>query len=93
MSAIILSYEECTKRVNKAISSFSRNHKFLFENSLHEEALNHQLAQEIKALFPEFDVDCEYTHNTTVRDMKKNDTGDVVRPDIVIHRRGVNSFN
>ena len=45
----------------------------------------------LQQLFPDCHVDCEYNRDGEVA--KRNEAGEPVRPDILIHKRGSNEHN
>lgn len=92
-----------------AIDKFKENESFLLENNINERAITHTLAEYIKELFPDMDVDCEYNRMLDSRDEMKfikkqldlsseevcSDSNNAVTvyPDIVVHKRWNNESN
>ena len=92
-NGVMMGFEEFARNARSALNLFLEKNKLLFENNLYEETINHQLACELSNLFSDYDVDCEYTHNTPSDDLKRDDSRKIVRPDIIIHKRGNHSSN
>ncbi len=93
--------------VTQAVAELFRRDHLLLEVDVSERAITHRLALYLTPLFSEYDVDCEYNrHGTDPRKSKKlysllsnnpdpgnNGNGSLVLPDIVVHRRGIDSDN
>ncbi len=60
---------------------------------IHEQALSHRLAFHLEnsGFFSGYQIDCEY--NRYEERVKKNASGKPIRPDILVHIRGVQSHN
>lgn len=72
--------------IGTALQLVYRNDHFIIENSAHERAITHKLAEYVQPLFPEWHVDCEY--NRRGADHHKDMSGrNTTYPDIIIHRR------
>ena len=56
-----------------------------------ERAIAHRLGCYLQLLFEDLKVDCEY--NKHVNDPKRNGNGKIIVPDIVVHRRKVDTGN
>ena len=56
-----------------------------------ERAIAHRLGCYLQLLFKDLKVDCEY--NKHVNDPKRNENGKIIIPDIVVHRRKVDTGN
>lgn len=56
-----------------------------------ELSISHKLGHYLSLCIDEYEVDCEY--NRDLADPKKNKTDELIRPDIIVHRRGCNSSN
>lgn len=80
------------------LSRLSRSFERLFDhdgdlfergtNGVHEQTLTFRLGIYLQQEFPAFSVDCEY--NRRGADSKKRDSaGGLIKPDIVVHQRGV----
>jgi len=89
-----LSIEEVYNRIKIAYKNFIKKDQYLLEVDANERSITHRLAIYLEALFPEYDVDCEYNRNgidpKILNDFKKkidsDDTcGTTVYPDIIIH--------
>lgn len=70
--------------MNLAVEDFRKHDFQLLEISADERAATHRIACYLQKYFPGWNVDCEY--NRRGRNPKKLD-GELVRPDIIIHRR------
>lgn len=56
-----------------------------------ELSISHKLGHYLSLCIDEYEVDCEY--NRDLADPKKNKSDELIRPDIIVHRRGCNSSN
>ena len=56
-----------------------------------ELSISHKLGHYLSLSIDEYEVDCEY--NRDLADPKKNKADELIRPDIIVHRRGCNSSN
>jgi hypothetical protein len=73
---------------NKVISAIQRLFEFdsdLLIHDLHEQTITGNLACHLRSCFLKWHVDCEY--NRDGHEIKKAN-GKMVKPDIVVHRRG-----
>ena len=63
------------------------------ETNMHvsELSISHKLGHYLALLIDEYDVDCEYNRNLT--DPKTNKANHLIRPDIIVHKRGSNDDN
>ena len=90
-----MQFDEFRKNIILSVRLFSHTEKSLFSaygDNLREEGISHQLACKMSCIFKNYDVDCEYSRQLD-GDPKKNSSGATVRPDIIIHKRGVNDHN
>ncbi|MCX6701192.1 MAG: hypothetical protein NTV68_14965 [Methanomicrobiales archaeon] len=87
--AILHTFECVKSKVERAISDFRENDLDLLELTADERATTHQIACYLKKYFPGWHVDCEY--NRKGRVVKRSPIRDdrPIRPDIIIHQRGV----
>ncbi len=90
---------KCTDRqlasaLLRSIELLFKNDMTLFENDTNEESIASLMARYLSADFPERHVDDDYNR---MGDVPKTVTWDerpsLVRPDIIIHRRGTNEDN
>lgn len=56
-----------------------------------ELSISHKIGHYLSLCIDEYDVDCEY--NRDLAESKKNKANELIRPDIIVHRRGCNSSN
>ncbi len=77
-------------KIEKCIHIFYENDLQLLEKEIHENAVSAQLSRYLAAEFPNYHIDCEY--NRHLEDDKELD-GEIIRPDIVIHRRATDDQN
>lgn len=82
-----------------AVQRLLRDDYFLLEYDVHEQAIAHRIAVYLEPVFSENHVDCEYnndldseTGRKRVRYPDRTEDSDV-RPDIVVHHRGLNGRN
>ena len=61
------------------------------DNHVSELSISHKIGHYLSLCIDEYDVDCEY--NRDIADSKKNKANELIRPDIIVHRRGCNSSN
>ncbi len=76
------------KIIKESVMSFIKNDKNdLLKIRIYEPTLSHRIAVYLENKFSDYDVDCEY--NKIGKDPKINSKGKKVRPDIIIHKRGI----
>jgi len=80
--------------IRNCINELIVNDKYLFQNDVHEQAITSRLACYIlQKMLPRssggWDVDVEYNRNCHLP--KKLHTVNNIKPDIIIHRRGLNN--
>ncbi|NOU95632.1 hypothetical protein GC093_20710 [Paenibacillus sp. LMG 31456] len=83
--------KEIKSKVERAINLLFKNDIYLLHKNVNERAIAHRLAVYLEKLFDTWNVDCEYNRmdNDPKRLMNyKNDDGDLVLPDIIVHHRG-----
>jgi hypothetical protein len=73
------------EKVGLAVQQLIANDADLFIHDLHERTVTGRLADHLRPHFPEWHVDCEY--NREGHEIKRVN-GNVVVPDIIVHRRG-----
>ena len=73
-------------RVQKAKSIFIKENRYLLRHDLNERTISHKFAEALQDQFPGWHVDCEYNRRG---EKAKRQGGQLVRPDIIIHHRGV----
>ena len=81
--------------LDKAISDFTRDFYDQIKNGASEVNLAHQLLIKINQYLPSdtYDTDLDY-NRIKFKDVKKSSaTGNPIRPDIVIHKRGIKIDN
>ena len=77
--------------LTKALIEFRNYDLSLLERDVNERAISHQIGCYLKNEFSDPNVDCEY--NRLGNKPKNSSDGELILPDIVIHRRGVNEKN
>lgn len=80
-------------RVKRAVQKLFDCDGFMLKIDANERSITHRLGMYLADEFPCFDVDCEYNRNGADGDKKLNDAGSEIRPDIIIHRRGIQALN
>ena len=56
-----------------------------------ELSISHKLGHYLALLIDKYDVDCEYNRN--LADPKSEEANNLIRPDIIVHKRGSNDDN
>lgn len=82
----IVSFGEVKKRVESALNDFKTQDLQLLRLCADERAATHRIACYLQNNFPEWHVDCEYNRRG---EKPKTQRGQLVRPDIIVHRRGI----
>ena len=79
--------DDLKRRIRIAIRRFKQRDwdSDLSKVNIYEPTISHRIAVYLEKLFSDFHVDCEYNKHGV--DHKFNQTGDKIRPDIIIHRR------
>lgn len=80
--------------IEEALEQLIKNDRYLIEHDVHEQSISSKLAYYLSSLIPPrseggWDVDVEYNRN----DKNPKELHEKVRPDIIIHRRGLNNPN
>lgn len=84
------------QNLNNAVQHLLRDDIFLLTYDVHEQAISHRIALYLEPLFPTHHVDCEYNNDLDSEDGRKaiqypgNSKSSNVRPDILVHHRGLN---
>ena len=83
------------QNLSNALQRLLRDDRFLLEYDVHEQTISHRIAVYLEPMFPEYHVDCEYNNDLDSESGRKqvrlsNNSGSNVRPDIVVHHRGLN---
>lgn len=76
--------------IDEVIRELFRNDNELLREGL-EWAISHRIAVYLEPFFNGWNIDCEYTKMGHNFKTKHDSNGDYTRPDIVIHRRGLES--
>jgi hypothetical protein len=84
-----MNHTELEKKVRVAIDMLYARDSALLERNTSEWSIAHRLAVYLEQVIPGWNVDCEYNRQGQERDLKKMSNGSKVRPDIIIHHRGV----
>ena len=82
-----MNFVDLKNRVDHAIGTLLVRDKILFGIKVSEWAVAHRLAVYLEREIPGWDVDCEYNRQGPDGEKKANDSGNIVRPDILIHQR------
>lgn len=80
-----MNLEELKTNLNRAISDLYENQPELMENHCKEESVCAHLVCCLKPLFAPWSVDLEY--NRDGQDPKRDQLGEIIYPDIIIHNR------
>jgi len=81
-----VTFDEVEKRVNLALNNFKERDLQLLELCADERASTHRIACYLQKYFQDWHVDCEYNRRGK---RSKRQGGKLVRPDIIIHHRGI----
>lgn len=85
-----MDHTELEEKVRFAIDLLYTHDSALLERNASEWSIAHRLAVYLEQVFPaSWNVDCEYNRQGQERDLKKMSNGGKVRPDIIIHHRGL----
>lgn len=102
LEVVDFSPKECREshiyeKVVKALQVLFMKDEYLIDNDVHEVTISHKLAEYLQYQFPDMNVDCEYNRQVPPDNgdniKRRSDTGDRVRPDIIVHKRGSNENN
>lgn len=77
------------RKISIALCKLTKKDSHLFKNDVHEVALSSRFACYLSDLFTDYDVDVEYNRN--LYDAKRSSEGQIVRPDIIVHKRGTDN--
>jgi hypothetical protein len=77
-------------KVHTSIGQLLSNDAFLLEHTDHEFSIAHRLALYLQQEFADWNVDCEYNR---IGEQPKRINGNIIRPDIVVHHRGIKKDN
>ncbi|MCK9591654.1 MAG: hypothetical protein M0Q91_06570 [Methanoregula sp.] len=83
---ITFTLDEVEKRVINALDVFIKKDLELLQLRVDERAISHRIADHLQRFFLDWHVDCEYNRRGK---KPKDQEGHLVRPDIIIHHRGV----
>jgi len=84
-----MTLENLKSIIDEAINEFILRDSYLLEHNVHEQAISHKLACYIGKRIDGWHVDAEYNRN--LQRPKSLSSCGRVRPDILIHRRGLNN--
>lgn len=92
--------EEVIDKINQAVNFFYEKDKYLVDKDAHERSISHKLAEYLRPMFPNYNVDCEYDlHGDKIKTLKgikecsKLKKTERILPDIIIHERGPDENN
>ena len=87
--------QEVIDKIKQALNLFYKKDKYLIDNNAHERSISHKLAEYLRPMFPDYNVDCEYDlHGDELKTLKgikecfKRKKTERILPDIIIHERG-----
>lgn len=80
---------ELKHKIDLALNELYSRDSFLLNQNLSEWSIAHRLAVYLEDIIPGWNVDCEYNRQGQDADAKKMLDDKKVRPDIIIHRRGL----
>lgn len=77
------------RHLDESVGQLYRSDRQLIDGGAHEQAITARLAFYLAQRFsPQWDVDCEYNRDDRdERDIKRDQEGRAIRPDIIVHRR------
>ncbi len=78
---------EIEKSVRRALDMLFARDDALLRRGGAEWSIAHRLAVYLEESFPSWNVDCEFNRQGRDDDKKRTSTGDLVRPDIIVHHR------
>ena len=90
------------RKVATALGTFFRRDRGLLEINVNERSITHKFAEHLQRQFKGLDVDCEYNRHGEAKKVlpcypEHAETdhldGKTVFPDIIVHRRTVDSYN
>lgn len=74
-------------RVMRAVDTLYARDSQLWINDSSEWSITHRLGVYLEDEFPGWNVDCEYNRQGSGRELKRDDNGDGIRPDVIVHHR------
>ncbi len=78
--------DQVKEKIRNVLRLFNEQDKpYLWSVDIYEPTLSHRIAVYLEQEFPGYVVDCEYNKN--IGDPKRDDNGNKIRPDIIIHIR------
>ena len=80
------------RRILHCIEKIYENDSDLFDRNNYEVTISSKLAQYLFIEFKEYDVDCEYDKHIN-QEKYNNELNQNIRPDIIIHKRGIDENN
>ena len=86
-----MEFFEIKELLELAIKKFTINDKYLIDHDVHEQTITTQISSYLKSIITGWHVDTEYNRNGDNPKSLKN-IGNI-KPDILIHRRGLNNPN
>jgi len=75
--------------IEQACSSLYVENPILIKNRTHERTIVSHLANYLKPLFPDWNIDTDYNRDGDNGKSKQSIDGELLLPDIIIHNRGV----
>ena len=84
--------EYIKRKIRKCIDEFYLNESDLLKRENYEVTISCKFSQYLFIEFPKFDVDCEYDKHIN-EEKRADELNRNVRPDIVIHKRGLDERN
>jgi hypothetical protein len=96
-----VSLDEILRRFQSAIDQLLERDEYLLRHDASERSITHKLGFYLQALFPEWEVDCEYNrngHGPKTVGLPRRDDPEVLEststfPDVIVHQRGSNARN
>lgn len=81
------------KALIKVITEYGYTTSIQNNRDIHEQSLTHRLAYHIEnsGYFSDFNIDCEYNRYEDTK--KRNSSGELFKPDILVHIRGIQEGN
>ena len=86
--------EKIINLVEEAVDDLYSKDFDLLERENNEVTISCKLAQYLFLKFPGYRVDCEYNrHLNNIKRMNLDNTRKIIKPDIIIHKRGIDKDN
>jgi hypothetical protein len=85
--------QEIRANIERALEIFCRTEPELIADEAHEQTIAARLMLHLQHLLPEWHVDVEFTRQGRDREPKRDEEGNLRKPDIIIHRRGSDGPN